>query len=108
MEVPGGTNFTHRADLGYWLAESHWGRGIMTDAVAAFVRYLFSDDFATRCNGGQPIIRLEARVYAHNAGSGRVLEKAGFQLECRERLAYIKQGQYLDGFKMRTPAETQQ
>ncbi len=55
--VPGGTNVTHRADLGYWLAESHWGRGIMTDAVAAFVRYLFSDDFATRWNGGQPIIR---------------------------------------------------
>jgi RimJ/RimL family protein N-acetyltransferase len=57
MEVPGGTNFTHRADLGYWLAESHWGRGIMTDAVAAFVRYLFSDDFATQWNDGQPIIR---------------------------------------------------
>ncbi len=52
--------------------------------------------------------RLEALVYAHNAGSGRVLEKAGFQLECRERSAHIKQGQYLDGLKyalVRAPPE---
>jgi RimJ/RimL family protein N-acetyltransferase len=53
----GGSNFAHRVELGYWLAESHWGRGIMTDAVAAFVSYLFSDDFAQRWNDGQAIIR---------------------------------------------------
>lgn len=58
MEVAGGgPNFRHRAEIGYWLAESHWGRGIMTDAVTAFVRYLFSDDFAQRWNGGQDIVR---------------------------------------------------
>jgi hypothetical protein len=31
-----------------------------------------------------------------NKASGRVLEKTGFELEARERMAYVKQDQYLD------------
>ena len=61
-----------RAELGYWLAEPFWGRGIMTDAVRqlcalAFIRFAISSIFAT--------------PYAYNTASRRVLEKAGFQFE---------------------------
>jgi RimJ/RimL family protein N-acetyltransferase len=51
--------------LGYWIGREHWGRGIATRALAAFV-----EEVATR--------PLYAKVAVHNAGSIRVLEKCGF------------------------------
>jgi ribosomal-protein-alanine N-acetyltransferase len=75
------------AELGYWLAESCWGRGIMTEAVRAMVR----DGFAQG-----PLLRIEAFVYANNPASVRVLEKAGFAFEGRLRKNAVKDGQVLD------------
>lgn len=75
------------AEIGYWLAEPCWGRGIMTDAVRAMVAHGF-DRFALR--------RIEARVFSSNPASARVLEKAGFTLEGRLRAAVIKDGEILD------------
>ena len=60
------------AELGYYLSEECWGKGIMTDAVRQLCEKIFSQT---------NIIRIFAEPFSHNIGSRRVLEKAGFQLE---------------------------
>lgn len=69
-----GTAGTHysiggTAGLGYFLAPEHWGRGLMTEAIAALVEVTF------RLSDAKAI---EAGCWTHNAASQRVLEKCGF------------------------------
>ncbi|MDQ3626741.1 MAG: GNAT family N-acetyltransferase [Verrucomicrobiota bacterium] len=75
------------AELGYWLAEPFWGRGITTAAVKAIVQYAFTQ---------LPLTRIEAYVYENNPASARVLEKSRFQFEGRLRKNVIKDGVVLD------------
>ena len=75
------------AELGYWLAEPYWGRGIMPRAVRAVVEYGFSE---------LGLVRVFAEPYVGNAASARVLEKAGFELEGRLRAHVIKDGRIRD------------
>ncbi len=75
------------AELGYWLAEEYWGRGVMTEAV----RQLCAEGFAKWDVG-----RIYAEPFADNIGSRRVLEKAGFALEGTMRRGAYKNGAYRD------------
>ena len=75
------------AELGFWLGETMWGRGVMTDAVSAFVPWALE-----RFN----LQRIYAHVFERNPASARVLEKSGFTREARLRRAVIKEGQILD------------
>jgi [ribosomal protein S5]-alanine N-acetyltransferase len=75
------------AELGYWLGEPYWGRGVMTRVVRAFSDWAFP---------AFSLHRIYALPYANNPASARVLEKAGFQCEGRLRRAAIKHGQVLD------------
>jgi ribosomal-protein-alanine N-acetyltransferase len=78
----------HRtAEIGYWLGEAYWGRGIATSAVRAMVDYAFAK-FDLR--------RLYAGVFGWNSASARVLEKAGFTFEARLRQAITKGGRTTD------------
>ncbi len=79
----------HRSfEIGYWLGEPFWGRGLVAEAVSIFCAHLFET---------QPeIVRLYARVFSHNPGSMRVLEKAGFQKEGILRQAIFKNGELRD------------
>ena len=77
------------AELGYWLGEPFWGRGIMTDAVRVVVEYGFSE---------LGLVRIYAEPYVGNVGSARVLEKAGFELEGRMRANVFKNGLVRDQF----------
>lgn len=79
--------FRVSAELGCWLSPDRWGRGIMTAAVQAFTAWAF----ATR-----PLERIYARTLAANPAGGRVLEKAGYQLEGILRRSALKDGQLLD------------
>lgn len=56
-------------ELGYWLGEPFWGRGLMSEAVKG----LIDAAFATRLYP-----ELRAQALASNAASLRVLTKAGF------------------------------
>jgi len=77
----------HTAELGYWLGEEFWVRGIMTEAVGAFSDFCF-DTFSLR--------RVYAEPFANNRASARVLEKAGFVFEgCLKNLV-MKDGKLLD------------
>ncbi len=75
------------AEIGYWLGEAFWGRGIVTEAVRAFTPWAWD---------AYGIGRLYAKVFAWNTASSRVLEKAGYSLEGRLRRAAIKQGEVVD------------
>ena len=72
------------AELGYWLAESYWRQGVMTQAV----RLICKEALET-----MDIVRIFAEPFAHNAGSRRVLEKAGFTYEGTMRDGVFKNGQ---------------
>ncbi len=75
------------AELGYWLGEAYWGRGIMTAAIRSFTDWAMKR-FA--------LTRVYAEVFAENSASARVLEKAAFVRVGLLRKASIKNGVYHD------------
>ncbi len=75
------------AEIGYWLGEAFWGRGLATEALRRFSDYAF-ESFSFE--------RLEAWIFASNPASGRVLEKAGYELEATLRRSSFKDGRFLD------------
>ncbi len=75
------------AEIGYWLGEPFWGRGIATEAVVATTRYAIETFGLTR---------VFAVPFASNVASCRVLEKAGYTLEGRLRRSAIKDGHIVD------------
>ncbi len=94
QELIGGIGITLQSDvyrksaeIGYWLGEPFWGKGIITKALAAMTKYAFNNF---------DLIRLYAFVFETNPASIRVLEKAGYKLEGRLRKSVIKDGQILD------------
>lgn len=77
------------AEIGYWLSEIHWGKGIMSEIIPALTDYIFSQT---------EIIRVQARIFENNKASMRVLEKSGFHLEAVHRKAVIKLGKIMDEY----------
>lgn len=75
------------AEIGYWLSEEYWGRGIVSEALRAVTRYAMET---------HNLIRVYATPFEHNAASCRVLEKCGYVLEGRLRRAAVKDGQVVD------------
>ena len=75
------------AELGYYIAEEYWGKGIVTEAVKQICEYVFSES---------DIIRIYAEPFAYNMASCRVLEKAGFQYEGTLRSNAVKNGKVID------------
>ena len=75
------------AEIGYWLGEPHWGQGVATAALRAVTEWAF-DEF--------DLVRLYGEVFEWNPASGRVLEKAGYELEGRLRRSIVKDGQIID------------
>ena len=59
-------------EVGYVIGRDHWGKGFTTEALSRLVRFLFEE-----CS----INRIQAMCCEENAGSSRVLEKAGFRYE---------------------------
>jgi len=76
------------ANVGYWLGEPYWGRGIATAALRTITTYAFATF---------PLERLQAEVFAWNIASARVLEKAGYALEGRTRRSIVKAARISDG-----------
>lgn len=85
--VPGIDVERYSAEIGYWLGESYWGRGITTEALLLVTDYVF-----TRAN----LLRLFALPFADNTASTRVLEKAGYVREAILRSSSVKYGQPRD------------
>jgi RimJ/RimL family protein N-acetyltransferase len=75
------------AEIGYWLGEPYWGRGILTDALKGVTSYAMTTHGLTR---------IYALPFSWNVASCRVLEKAGYVLEARLRCSAVKDGELTD------------
>lgn len=75
------------AEVGYWIGEPFWGKGIATKAVEMISKYGFEQ------MGFQ---RIFAGVFEYNAGSMRVLEKNGYVKEGIFKKSLIKNEQIWD------------
>lgn len=84
---PGEDVYRLNAEIGYWLGEEHWGKGIMTAVIKTTAKYVFE-------NLG--IKRIYATPFATNIGSVKALEKAGFIKEATIRNGVIKNNKILD------------
>jgi RimJ/RimL family protein N-acetyltransferase len=79
--------YARSAEIGYWIAEDLWGRGIATDAVRAATGHAF------RAFG---VVRVQAAVFAWNEASMRVLEKCGYAREGVLAKSVFKDGELID------------
>lgn len=75
------------AEIGYWLGEEHWNKGIVTRAVGVICKHGFEE---------LGLVRIFTAIYAWNPASGRVLEKNGFVKEGIERKGIFKEGKIID------------
>lgn len=75
------------AEMGYYLAEQYWGKGLGTSAVEQVCKFIFANT---------DIIRIFAEPFAHNVASCRILEKSGFAYEGTLRKNAVKNGIILD------------
>jgi [ribosomal protein S5]-alanine N-acetyltransferase len=94
-EAVGGIGYTvqpdvgrRSAEIGYWLGEEFWGRGIATEALIAVTEHAFATN--------DDLCRLYAHVFDWNPASARVLEKAGYAFEGRLKKSVTKNGQTID------------
>lgn len=76
-------------EIGYFVGEEFWGKGIATAAIELFVNYLIQNF--------QPI-RIYAEVFEFNKASMKALQKNGFFLESVRRKAAIKNNEIVDDF----------
>jgi RimJ/RimL family protein N-acetyltransferase len=77
----------YSAEIGYWLGEAYWGKGIATEALILMTAHVFES---------MNMLRLFALPFADNGGSLRVLEKAGYVREAILRSSSVKYGQPRD------------
>ena len=82
--------YRRSAEVGYWLAEPFWGRGIATTAVRALSEAGFAQF--------PHLVRLQAAVFGWNQASGRVLEKCGYVREGVLRQSVFKDGRLGDSY----------
>jgi ribosomal-protein-alanine N-acetyltransferase len=71
-----------RAELGYWLAQREWGKGLATEAARAIIVFGFER---------LQLARIYAQVLAGNTGSAHVLEKLGMVPEGVKR-QHVRKG----------------
>ncbi|TKC04732.1 GNAT family N-acetyltransferase [Pedobacter polaris] len=79
--------YCKNAEMGYWISEEYWGRGIVPEAIKLMVNYGFKTF---------DITRIFARTFDTNIKSQRVLEKTGFTLEAQLKETFYKNGTVYD------------
>lgn len=79
--------FIRNIEIGYWIGETYWGKGIVSNAVRQMTAYGFRNF---------EVERIFARAFGSNVASQRVLEKAGFLLEAKFKQTIYKNGRYED------------
>lgn len=78
-------------EIGFWLGEAFWGKGIATEAITLFTEYALAKF--------PEIKRIYAQVFDSNVTCMKVLENAGFEPEAIIRHGYIKNGKVGDLFQ---------
>ncbi len=75
------------AEIGYWVSEEYWNKGIATIAVKAMVKYAFDE---------LDLQRIQAGIFDANLPSMNVLKKCGFHLEAIHKKAVFKEDKIMD------------
>jgi len=84
---PQGDVLRKNAELGYWLSESFWSKGIISRAIPQVLDFAFKT---------YEITRVYARPFGTNIASQKVLEKTGFKLEAKLEKTIFKNGEFQD------------
>lgn len=79
--------FRKNAELGYWLGQKYWNKGIMSKFIPDMVDFAFKT---------YDINRVFARVFGENISSQKALEKCGFTLESHIKGNLFKNGKFQD------------
>ncbi len=74
-------------EIGYWIGEPFWGKGIATRALKLMTDYGFSK---------LDLVRIHTGVFEHNVGSMKVLEKCAYKKDCILEKSIIKNGKILN------------
>jgi len=85
--------YHHSAEIGYFLGEPYWNKGIMTKAVRLICAYGFKN---------LDIVRIHTGVFDYNLASQRVLEKCGFVKEGVFKNAVCKEGKIFNEIRYAT------
>lgn len=83
----GNNQHDKKAEIGYCINKNYWGNGLTTEAVKAFINYLFKT---------YNLHRIQAKHAIENPASGRVMQKSGMQKEGVLREYFYLKGEYLD------------
>ncbi|MEH7443775.1 GNAT family protein [Bacillus sp. JJ1122] len=74
------------AEIGYALSKDYWGKGIATEAAKELIHFGFNK---------MDLVRIQAKCLVENAGSERVMEKAGMTFEgILRKFIFIKETHY--------------
>jgi ribosomal-protein-alanine N-acetyltransferase len=87
--VPRADVYRKTIEIGYFIGEKYWGKGIATKAVSLLLDYI-KQHFS--------VVRIYAEVFEHNKSSMKVLEHNGFHLESIRKKAVIKNNAILDDY----------
>lgn len=79
--------YRFNAEIGFWLSEAHWNKGIVSEAAGLLVDYGFANF---------QWVRIYAGVFSSNLASMRVFEKNGFTREAIHHRAVKKEGVFLN------------
>ena len=79
----------HRSEVGYWLAEKHWGNGIMPKALKIAIAFGFKE---------LKLRRIYAYAFTRNKQSTRTLEKSGFKFEGTLKKNSKKNNEFIDDY----------
>ena len=88
--IPQPDVYRKSAEIGYWIGEPYWNRGIATTALKLATKYAFKD---------LKLVRLFAGVFEGNDGSRKVLEKSGYTLEGVSKKAVFKNQKLIDEYR---------
>jgi len=79
--------YKRTAEIGYWVGEPYWNKGIATVSVKLLTDYGFNQlDF----------IRIHTGVFEYNIGSMNVLTKNGYSKDGVFKKSILKNGQIFD------------
>ena len=87
--VPDHDVYRFSAEVGFWIGETFWNKGIISKALKVFCNYIFLE---------YSFIKLSANVFEGNEASKRVLEKTGFILEGTQRKKVYKDNKFFDQY----------
>ena len=78
---------SHRGEIGYWIGQPYWGKGIATAAIEQMCNIIYRTT---------DIVQLYAPVFSPNEGSKKALIKNGFKLEGNITKGILKNGALYD------------